>query len=318
MPTSGHVESGMSVLTDAMRARLDALVASDRVVLFMKGDRTAPRCGFSARVVELLDGHLDSYATVDVLGDMTLREAMKDYAQWPTFPQLWVDGELVGGADIAEQLHGTGELAALLGSQDVALAPSITLTPAAQARIVEVMDGEAGALRLRIDARFHYAFELADGPAPGDVVVTQGEVTLVLDRASARRADGMTMDFVTGPTGSGLVVDNPNEPPGVRQLQVDELAAWRADGRPHALVDVRTDAEWGIAHIDGAVLLDEAGTAWLDQLPRDTAVVFQCHHGGRSQQAAEHFLRQGFRDVYNLAGGIDAWSLRVDPTVPRY
>ena len=65
-------------------------------------------------------------------------------------------------------------------------------------------------------------------------------------------------------------------------------------------------------------MLDGDGITRLQQLPKDTPLAFLCHHGGRSQQAAEHFRNQGFHDLYNVEGGIDAWSTDIDPSVPRY
>ena len=87
---------------------------------------------------------------------------------------------------------------------------------------------------------------------------------------------------------------------------------------PFELVDVRTPEEREIAAIAGARLLDQAYHDALLQLDRDTPLVFQCHHGIRSQRAAEYFRDHGFRRLYNLSGGIDAWSLLVDPSTPRY
>jgi len=84
------------------------------------------------------------------------------------------------------------------------------------------------------------------------------------------------------------------------------------------LVDVRTDEERARAKIDGSRLLDQAYHDVLLRLDRETPIVFQCHHGVRSQQAAEYFRHKGFRNLYNLRGGIEAWSLLVDPSVPRY
>ena len=85
------------------------------------------------------------------------------------------------------------------------------------------------------------------------------------------------------------------------------------------LVDVRTEGERAIAKIDGSRLLDEESHHDLLSLDRNTTIVFHCHHGIRSQSAAEYFLREaGFRNLYNLRGGIDAWSQLVDPSVPRY
>jgi len=89
-------------------------------------------------------------------------------------------------------------------------------------------------------------------------------------------------------------------------------------GEPLELIDVRTPAEREIATINGARLLDQAYHDELVQLGPDTPLVFQCHHGIRSQNAAEYFRERGFRRLYNLTGGIDAWSMLVDPSTPRY
>jgi monothiol glutaredoxin len=87
---------------------------------------------------------------------------------------------------------------------------------------------------------------------------------------------------------------------------------------PLLLVDVRTEAERATASIEGSRLLDQEYVDYLLGLERDTTIVFHCHHGFRSQSAAEYYLRAGFQNLYNLSGGIDAWSMLVDPSVPRY
>lgn len=93
-----------------IRERIEAWIRSDRVVLFMKGSRSMPQCGFSARVVSLLDPLVSDYTTVDVLQDPEIRQGIKDYAGWPTIPQLYVDGEFVGGCDIVSEMAAEGEL----------------------------------------------------------------------------------------------------------------------------------------------------------------------------------------------------------------
>jgi rhodanese-related sulfurtransferase len=107
-------------------------------------------------------------------------------------------------------------------------------------------------------------------------------------------------------------------PPPIRQLTAPDLKAMLDSGTPIELVDVRTEEEQATAAIAGARLLDQAYHDALLLLDRDTPIVFQCHHGVRSQQAAEYFRQHGFRNLYNLRGGIDAWSLLVDSSVPRY
>lgn len=104
----------------------------------------------------------------------------------------------------------------------------------------------------------------------------------------------------------------------IRQISATELKAMMDRGEPLELVDVRTEHERTLAAIGGSKLLDDSVHEHLLSLDRDTPIVFQCHHGMRSQAAAEYFARTGFRNLYNLAGGIDAWSVEVDPSVPRY
>ncbi len=111
---------------------------------------------------------------------------------------------------------------------------------------------------------------------------------------------------------------NPNDLAPIRQLTAHKLKALLDSGAPIELVDVRTEQERAVAAIEGSRLLDQAYHDALLQRERDTPIVFQCHHGIRSQNAAEYFRAQGFTNLYNLEGGIEAWSLLVDPSVPRY
>lgn len=89
-------------------------------------------------------------------------------------------------------------------------------------------------------------------------------------------------------------------------------------GGARRLVDVRTVWEWELVHLPEAELLDEALLEQLQGLPRDAPLAFLCHHGIRSQQAAAWFAERGFVDVWNVAGGIEAWALEVDRDLPRY
>jgi monothiol glutaredoxin len=104
----------------------------------------------------------------------------------------------------------------------------------------------------------------------------------------------------------------------VRQITVIELKEMMESGTVYELVDVRTEFEWSIARIEKFRLLDQDYHDQLCGYDKDTPMIFQCHHGIRSQQAAEYFRQQGFRNLYNVQGGIDAWSQSVDPTVRRY
>jgi monothiol glutaredoxin len=108
------------------------------------------------------------------------------------------------------------------------------------------------------------------------------------------------------------------EPGPVRQITAGELKTMLDSGAPLELWDVRTPAERNAARIEGARLLDQQGAEHIEDLDRGTLLVFHCHHGFRSQAAAQHFVAKGFTNVCNVVGGIEAWSVTVDPKVPRY
>lgn len=306
-------------MSDPVHARIDELVKTHRVVLFMKGTRARPQCGFSASVVNILDDYLEEYVTVDVLGDASVREGVKKYSDWPTLPQLFVEGRFVGGADIVKEMRESGELGALLGASELdAPEPEVRITDAARAALLEARQpGDPPCVRIEIDGAFQHGL-LFDHPRPGDVELEGDALAVVMDRASARRADGLVIDFVQTPTAMGFKIDNPNEPPRVRPIEPKELRALLDAGAPVTLVDVRTVDERAIARIEPSRLLDDAMRAELERLDPDTRLVFYCHHGVRSRAAAEHCVKLGLRNVWNLAGGIDAWSREVDPGVPRY
>jgi monothiol glutaredoxin len=94
--------------------KIEAAVKSHRVFLFMKGVPAMPQCGFSNKVVQILSAYDVEYGSFNVLEDLEVREAVKKFSNWPTFPQLFVNGELVGGADILTQMHNNNELADVL------------------------------------------------------------------------------------------------------------------------------------------------------------------------------------------------------------
>ena len=101
-------------MSDDANARIDSLVKSNEVVLFMKGTALFPQCGFSSRAIAILDRLGAKYETVDVLQDSEIRQSIKQYSDWPTIPQLYVKGEFVGGSDIMMEMFESGELQQLL------------------------------------------------------------------------------------------------------------------------------------------------------------------------------------------------------------
>jgi monothiol glutaredoxin len=301
-----------------LKAEIEELVGKHPVLLFMKGTKSFPQCGFSATVINILkESGVRDIKDVNILARADLRDGMKEYTNWPTFPQLYVKGQFVGGADIVKELFASGELYDVLGTQkpEVKL-PNVVVTPAAKQAVLQASEGEVGALRIEISPQWEYGLSI-DEPGDGDLKVESNGITLLFDRQSALRADGLRIDFLAA-DGGGFKIDNPNEPPKVKQIGPKDLKALIDAKQPFELFDVRSAEERNIVKLDQAQHFDKAAQEKLASLDKNTPLYFHCHHGGRSQQAAEHYLRQGFKNVFNVAGGIEGYAVEVDPELPRY
>src|SRR5487761_2512255 len=211
-------------LDSSVRARIEALLAEHRVVLFMKGNRQTPQCGCSAAARNTLDELLPDYHTVDVLADPALREGIKAFGNWPTIPQLYVDGELVGGADIVRQLYASGELHALFGqAAPDRTPPAIAITDAAAEAIRAGMaDAGALALHLEIGPDFNAGFQLA-AAGDHDIVSVANGIPVHPAPGGAQRAQGIVIDWVRSVQGEGLSLRFPGA--GVQPLDAREAAA---------------------------------------------------------------------------------------------
>ena len=307
-------------LDPALRTRIETLLTSNRIVLFMKGEPRAPQCGFSAKAIGALDALGVDYTHVDVLSDPAIREGIKQYGEWPTIPQLYIGGELVGGSDIIEQMANSGELYTVLGlAAPDRTPPAITITPAAAQMLGEAVAnaGDGFALQIDVDARFNAKLQLA--PVDANAIAAEAAgLRVQFDLASARRAQGLGIDWVDDERGRGLVIDNPNAPPKVQPMTAVEARERVASGTL-TLVDVRPADERQLASVNEPFsILDGDAITHLEALDKDTPLAFLCHTGQRSAQAAEHFRVLGFRNVFNVEGGIAAWAELADPHVARY
>lgn len=307
-------------LSPELRARIESLLSSHRVVLFMKGSPGAPQCGFSAKASGILNTLAPGYAHVDVLQDPEIREGIKVYGQWPTIPQLYVGGELLGGSDIIEQMLNTGELHQALGlPAPDRTPPRIEISERAAQAIRGALDNaeDGMVLHLSVDPRFNARFELR--PATGHEIVAESQgIRVHLDLASAPRARGLRVDWAEDARGAGLAIHNPNAPAAVKPMSVQQLHDHIIAGTID-VVDVRPAHARALAPFPHPhEVLDEDSRERLEALPKDLPLAFLCHHGNSSRQAAEYFRQLGFHDLYNVEGGIDAWSRDIDPSVPRY
>jgi monothiol glutaredoxin len=203
-------------LDPEVRDAIDGLLRENRVVLFMKGNRTQPQCGFSAKTVEALDMILPDYQVVDVLKNPEVREGIKAYGNWPTIPQLYVAGELVGGCDIIKEMFDSGELGTVLGVSPPAMdqPPAIRISPAAMDIMQNALEKNPGkAICLRINGSWKHSLSL-EAPRPGSMTVSVAPITIDVDAWSATRADGLSIDVLDSVQGRGFRFDNPSAPAG--------------------------------------------------------------------------------------------------------
>ncbi len=308
-------------LDEDTRERIVSAIESHSVTLFMKGTREAPRCGFSAALVAILDSLIPDYQTIDVLAEPGLRDGIKTFSSWPTIPQLYVGGEFIGGCEVVQELHRSGELHEKLGVEKVEEAPppSIAVTDAAAAmlRRVATEEGPDQVLQLSIDARFRSVLGL--GPRAEDAIeVSANGLAIGMDPLTARRAEGARIDLVDTAEGLALRIDNPNASSTVNPMGVRELKERLEAGERFEFLDMRSPEERAVASIPGSTLLTPEVAKRLESLPKDAMLVFHSHRGDRGRKAAEHFAAIGFTNVWNVEGGIDAWSQEIDPDVPRY
>lgn len=228
-------------------------------------------------------------------------------------------GEFVGGADIVRQMHESGDLEKKLGGLVApAKAPALTVSARAAAELSAALkDGSPGdVIHLTITPAWEHQLDIGAKEA-SHVTLQSNGVTVQLDRASAQKAEGVTIDFIEAGGESGFKIDNPNRPPMVKQVGPKELKGLLDAGKVK-LFDVRPEKERAIAKLAGVPMLDDKMMAEIEGMPKDTPIAFHCHSGSRSRAAAEHFIKLGFTNVYNLAGGIVAWSKDVDPSIPQY
>ncbi|HEY2370101.1 MAG TPA: Grx4 family monothiol glutaredoxin, partial [Polyangiaceae bacterium] len=272
---------------------------SNRVVLFMKGSRHFPQCGFSATVTKILDGYLPKYETVNVLSSAEIRDGIKEYSSWPTIPQLYIDGKFVGGCDIVKELDSSGELGKLLGSEKAAAPvsaakvepPTVKLTDEAKKAILAAQkEADGDPLRVAIGPRHDYDLFFEPKQA-GDVAVDVDGITFVFDPESAARAGELSISMVEG---TGFRIDSSKAPPRPKSMSAADLKkALESDAKHVYLLDVRPDMERKLASIPGDKPLEPSTFDDLAALPTDVRVVVYCHSGQRSRGVAEQLVARG-------------------------
>lgn len=298
-------------MTDQTTQRIEKMLDENPVFLFMKGNPQTPMCGFSSNTVKILKDMIgDNFGSFNVLEDPEIREGIKAYGQWPTIPQLYVNKELVGGNDIISEMFNTGELHELLNlKQPDRTPPQIDITDEALNHIKEgLKDMGDHQLFLSVDDEFNTRFSL-EMPKGYEIIAAVGDLKVYMDIGTAKRSNGIEISWLDELQGSGLRIKNPNEPPAVQDLSVAELQDWFAtDIENPNIYDVRSVDKIAEGTVDHAVRLDKAAIESIENMPKDTPLVFVCQVGQSSMSAAEYFRKKGYTKVFNLTGGYNAWS----------
>ena len=296
-------------MTAETQQYIESLVKSSRCFLFMKGTPSHPQCGFSSNTISIIKDLMgEDFKTFNVLENQDVREGVKEYGNWPTIPQLYIDSELVGGNDIVTEMFNTGELQSLLNLPQPDRTPAVlTITDKARESIMAgITDIGSNVLKLTIDSQYTTRFSVE--PAKGYEVVTDlGEIKVYMDVGTVKRANGIEIDWVDDLQGSGLVINNPNAPKPVKQIEKDELEKAVSENKITHIYDVRSEDQFQQQHIPGSQRLSKEVMADLEELNTDTPMVFVCSVGNSSQGACEFYRKKGFTNVYNLVGGINNW-----------
>lgn len=288
---------------------IENLISKNDCVLFMKGTPSHPQCGFSSNTVTIVKELLgDDFITFNVLENNEVREGIKEYGNWPTIPQVYVKSELIGGNDIVTEMYNTGELHSLLNLPQPDRTPAvIKITDKAKENILAGIENiGSNVLMLSIDGQFNTRFSI-DKPKGYEVVSEVADIKIYMDVGTAKRANGIEIDWVEDLQGAGLVIKNPNEPKPVNQLTIESLRTGIEKGQYTHIYDVRSEEQFNNQNIPGSKRLDKENMQFIESLDKDTELVFVCSVGNTSQGACEFYRKKGYKNINNLVGGVSAW-----------
>lgn len=196
--------------------------------------------------------------------------------------------------------------------------PTVTISEGALQAFHEAKRtvGEDEVVRLVIDAKFQNDLYFAP-LKPNDVVLIIDGLTLAMDPRTARRADGLKIEYIEGPPATGFKLDNPNASSPLNGVCPADVVRMLESGKKFVLIDARSESERAKACVEAARPLDASLRAELESMSPKVKLVFMGHHSTDGRTVARTFHERGFKDVWYVVGGIDAWST-MDPAIPRY
>lgn len=300
------------------------IVESETLVVFAKGTKEAPRCGFSSRAIETLRATGKPFKVIDTLADPTCRPALVSYSDWPTTPQIFVKGELIGGHDILMEMAAEGEfqkqVAEAFGEEykapQVEACP-VEVTEAARTAVKGFMESPGDLLRLKVDAvngEAAFSLDLDTRVTMNDTRWAVGDLNVVCSRASRALFDTVRIDWVEKDGGGGFSVKEIGEAPAIPEaLEIDGAELKQIlDNPPEKLVivDVREDDEWKSGHAPNAkhLPLSRLEKEWeAAGLAKDAPIIVYCAKGARSLKAVNFLREKGLAKARSLTGGLGSF-----------
>ena len=300
------------------------VVTEDKIVVFAKGTKEMPRCGFSARAIQVVESVGKPFKVVDILSDPSIRPALVAFSSWPTTPQVYLDGEFLGGSDIIMELYESGELQKKIASsygeefKEVQDNQRVDVTDEALGKVKEFMETDLEFLRLSVqvkDGDRAYSLELdSHTSAAADLKWKVKGLTVIVAKAMSELFDKLEVSWVNKDGNEGFAVKEVGNPPALPiPIDIDKADLARLmrseikDGKLW-IVDVREDDEWKSGHGEEAVHLplSRLEKEWKDKgFDSKDTLVFYCAAGKRSLSAANHFRHKlGFPNTRSLVGGI--------------
>ena len=296
-------------MNEQTKQSIENLVNNNTCVLFMKGNPQYPQCGFSSNTVKILQELVgDKFSYCNVLEDQNIREGIKEYGNWPTIPQLYINKELIGGNDIVTEMYNTGELQTLLDLPLPVKEPAaISITEKAQENIRKgIQNIGSKVLMLSIDSQYNTRFSIEE--AKGYEIISHVEdIKIYMDVGTAKRANGLEIDWVEDLQGAGLVIKNPNEPKKIKQITKQDLMDGIQRGKYPNIYDVRPENMFLAQSIPGSKRLDKEGMQEIESFSKETPLVFVCNVGKTSQETCDFYRKKGYTNINNLIGGVSNW-----------
>lgn len=301
---------------------IEGKVKDNKIIIFAKGTKDAPRCGFSMRAIDVMRRFDKPFEVIDVLSEASIRPALVAFSQWPTTPQVFLDGELLGGSDIIQEMFDSGDLRKKIADsfgEDFKAEEQdqrVTVTPEALAKVRDFMESSDEFLRLDVKLKDgSRVFELSidtQSRDHEDATWNIDGVRVVTNKNMATEFDKLKVDWVVKNGQQGFSVLETGEAPplpvplSITKSGVAELLA--KDDVKVVVVDVREADEWAAGHVDGAVHvpLSNLQKEWQAKgFDKNDTFVLYCAKGARSMNAA-NFVRKefGFANVRSLDGGI--------------